>query len=248
MRRQRQRKAAAAEAAWSAEQGSAKMRVVLDEDGHIVSPLLTQQADELEALYSKRLASLVVQGIEALTELGERGLVAYEAGELEMARECFVTQYLLAREIKALKRVETDDVEADSLNLAGLTFYHLGDSATAARLFSTAYEKMTALADERGAAVAMGNRGMALARCGELAAAEEAQREALQLATAAREHELQAAAAPRTQCHPCALPLTHPGSLRRSRCTRSAGSALYSCVAGSCTPRAARSWKPLATP
>lgn len=139
----------------------------VDDDGHTFSPALRAQQKEVATVYSAAPA-LVAQANAEFDQAFAQGLGLYESGDPSGARERFVACYVLARELGHTHG------EADALNLAALCYLDLGEAEPALEYFRGSRRLCEAVDDARGAAVALGNVGRALAALRRTEEAEEA--------------------------------------------------------------------------
>ena len=117
--------------------------------GHAGSRKLREDAAEVAAMQRKQ-ADLFDQGRAQFDELYAAGSSQLDEGEPARARECFVTCYLLAREI------EYSSGEADALAQAALCYERLGDGRRALELLQGSSRLHAVRGDARGGVVTLG--------------------------------------------------------------------------------------------
>ena len=154
----------------------------VDASGHIFSPKLREERREVAGLYAS-IPALAARGFDEYDRLYAAGDARWGTGDAVGARECFVTCYVMARELNYYAG------EADALSRTALCYHQLGDVARALELLEGSCALCERHADARGAVSALTHACRMLAASGERERAMGAAARAVSLARSASDDD-----------------------------------------------------------
>eukprot|EP00966_Prymnesium_polylepis_P222168 5140715-Prymnesium_polylepis.1 len=138
-----------------------------DEDGHIFSPKIREQQEEVNTLYSQ-VPELANKGKAEYEKVFAAGHAQWEAGGTQTALECFGAAYVMARELSYRLG------EAIALERAALCYRALAEHSRALTMFAGAVRLYGAEVDGAGVVSALSNLGQTHADLGDLVEASKA--------------------------------------------------------------------------